>query len=153
MLPFKTRQPKTETIEDGLGNSIEIPVYGSATYNEATAFYQMLLDNRGLEKPEVDQKFVTRAVVMFLRSRFKVADSVTDAEILQDADGIPIAFTLITAIYNYFYEQELTGGRKASEEYAEKKKQIGQNSTTESDSTTPTKNGSARKTSETVRLG
>lgn len=88
MLPFKTTNKETETalIEDGFGNSIEIPKYGCLTYNEEDAiskYYLSLKD--GVSRVEARLTEIT----ILLRSRFKLPNLGVE-EVAEQASTMPM---------------------------------------------------------------
>lgn len=97
MLPFKTtvtdKGENTELIEDGFGNSIEIPKYGCLTYNEENAisqYYMTLKD--GVSRVDARLSEIT----ILLRSRFNLPNLKTD-EVAEQANTMP----MIDRLYDF----------------------------------------------------
>ncbi|TAG98728.1 MAG: hypothetical protein EAZ18_00180 [Oscillatoriales cyanobacterium] len=95
MLPFKTTTKESETalIEDGFGNSIEIPKYGCLTYNEEDAiskYYLSLKD--GVSRVEARLVEIT----ILFRSRFKLPNLNVE-EVAEQASTMP----MIDRLYDF----------------------------------------------------
>lgn len=97
MLPFKTttadKGENTELIEDGFGNSIEIPKYGCLTYNEENAISQYYIALKdGVSR--VDARLAE--ITILLRSRFNLPNLKTD-EVAEQANTMP----MIDRLYDF----------------------------------------------------
>jgi|GEM_PF-2957734 len=97
MLPFKTTATQqgenTALIEDGFGNSIEIPKYGCLTYNEENAISQYYMGLKdGVSRVDARLSEIT----ILLRSRFKLPDLTTD-QVAEQATTMP----MIDCLYEF----------------------------------------------------
>jgi len=90
MLPFKTtlidKGENTALIEDGFGNSIEVPKYGCLTYNEENAISQYYIGLKdGVSRVDARLSEIT----ILLRSRFKLPSLKID-EVAEQASTMPM---------------------------------------------------------------
>lgn len=90
MLPFKTtvadKAENTALIEDGFGNSIEIPKYGCLTYNEENAISQYYIGLKdGVSRVDARLSEIT----ILLRSRFKLPNLKME-EVAEQASTMPM---------------------------------------------------------------
>jgi len=107
MLPFKTNPNLTyaigqiETIQDGLGNSLDIPKYGCLTWEEYEQYSQYTLAASKSDDLSLDT-YRANVVVDFLRSRFKIDSTISKSELLKLADGTPIPYPMLQALWSFF---------------------------------------------------
>ncbi|MEG5173291.1 hypothetical protein [Microcoleus sp. B3-D7] len=90
MLPFKTTATQQgeniALVEDGFGNSIEIPKYGCLTYNEENAISQYYIGLKdGVSRVDARLSEIT----ILLRSRFKLPELTTD-QVADQASTMPM---------------------------------------------------------------
>lgn len=108
VLPFKrsATAANSKDIEDGLGNSLPVPYYGSVTYREAEDYSAYLESRRTADGSlNVDARFKADVAVMMLRSRFKIDSGIAREEILTMPDGSPMPEPMLDALYNFFQSE------------------------------------------------
>lgn len=146
VLPWKIRT-ELITISDEHGNEIEgVPKYGSLTLDEIDMLTAWQNDPATEEMAFVDQ--AKKLVCAFFRYRLKLADSITDKEILTGPDGGEIPVSLLVAVFNFFTLTEAGQLKPADGAAEEKKLSTGLESSGDSSSTIQTAISSAPTISE-----
>lgn len=102
MLPFNSRERPHEThlIEDGFGNSLEIPRYGCFTPNEEDAISKYYIANQNELIGNTEAKIAE--LTIFLRSRFKLA-TLTSEELAEQAGTMP----MIDRLYEFLQNERI----------------------------------------------
>lgn len=95
MLPFKSLGKEIEAvvIEDGFGNSLEIPKYGCLTPNEANAIGQYYVNLQTGAIADAEAKLAELTIL--LKSRFKL--DLTSEELADQAQTMP----MIERLYDF----------------------------------------------------
>jgi len=104
-LPFVVSEilQRTEKITDSMGVSIEIPRYGSLTWQEFQVWAEL---NLTLQKETATMtQYSISLVCSLLRLRFKLDADTTDEEIM-DIQGYPMTESMMNNILEFFLKEQ-----------------------------------------------
>lgn len=144
-LPWKLKK-STTLVEDGYGNSLLVPTYGSLTLNEFDMLKTLEQEKLDVVQGNVDFiQYETKIVAAFLRSRFGLDD---DVDPLDCGTGESIPLTMIHALNELIYDE--AGRQKKTVEPAVVMPSAGRPPSGNSSNTIQDANSSVPTTSETA---
>ncbi|MEG3875788.1 hypothetical protein QT972_00190 [Microcoleus sp. herbarium7] len=90
-------------VTDGIGNSILVSSKGSSDCVEYSKVIG--LSQKAQSSPQAAATFEIDLVVLCLRYRHKLAQTVPDENVLLDKDGEPLAISLVKKLFEFFIKE------------------------------------------------